>query len=473
MNGLPSAEAVAAGLISVAAGVSDLLLSVLLLALVERRYGIEGLGEFSFFFSLFVLAAKVAYAGIGRWVENETALGPGQQSPGRPGARALALTGGAAAALLAAVAARAMTADPARGLAFAAVAAAVPLSCMNALRRSLLHGSGRHTAASRLQAERSLLLLGASSVLLVAGLPPPLLALAFPAGEFALLLRSRKAAPLPRRFLKRRKGEGPAVDTVRRSAAFFFSDQSFGSLLNIDFLVLGLFVDAYELGLYARAAILARAFLVVPSGLQPVFRRLYARRPPPGGREATSMLRQATAALFTFHGLLAAFGVVYFPRLFYTFVAPRGELDPSLRIFSILVPGLLYYASLLPSEPLLQVAGRAGRLQRTAGTAFLANLLLNVYLVPYAGAEGAATASTLSMGVHFLLFRRSLPEPAAIPAGRYLLAGGAVYLSCVAAAGLARSPWTGSALPLLLLPALLAAAGLYGGGPSAEGAGPV
>jgi O-antigen/teichoic acid export membrane protein len=81
----------------------------------------------------------------------------------------------------------------------------------------------------------------------------------------------------------------------------------------------------------------------------------------------------------------------------------------------------------------------------------IVNLVLNFYLVPFAGFFGAATATMISMVLYFLLFGLKLGKLFSPQKRSYLLAGGCVYLTHA----LMRFVHTGWVLSLCLVPVIL------------------
>jgi O-antigen/teichoic acid export membrane protein len=97
-------------------------------------------------------------------------------------------------------------------------------------------------------------------------------------------------------------------------------------------------------------------------------------------------------------------------------------------IFTVLLPGLLFFSVVTAQEPLYEAQGRVKSLQKLILIVSFINLVLNFYLVPFAGFFGAATATTISMLFYFCLFGRHLDKIFRIEKILYLLAGAEIYL---------------------------------------------
>jgi O-antigen/teichoic acid export membrane protein len=80
-------------------------------------------------------------------------------------------------------------------------------------------------------------------------------------------------------------------------------------------------------------------------------------------------------------------------------------------------------------EPLFSIGNREEGLNRIALRVFVVNAFLNFYLIPYAGVFGAATATSISLVIYFILFARAIGEKGAIPIKAYLLSGALVYVA--------------------------------------------
>ena len=74
-----------------------------------------------------------------------------------------------------------------------------------------------------------------------------------------------------------------------------------------------------------------------------------------------------------------------------------------------MLPGLIFYSSVISFEPVYEAARLSERLRQINMAVAAANLILNINLIPFAGIRGAAVATAAAMALHVLLFGRLLP----------------------------------------------------------------
>ena len=120
-----------------------------------------------------------------------------------------------------------------------------------------------------------------------------------------------------------------------------------------------------------------------------------------------------------------------YPVVLKTIFPIQSATPVSFQVFSVLLPGLLYFGAASILEPVYAVQGESAKLGTIALRVFLLNAFLNFYLVPHAGIAGAAAATTISLVIYFLASGRGLGREFRLPKGKYLLAGAAVYLCYV------------------------------------------
>lgn len=80
-----------------------------------------------------------------------------------------------------------------------------------------------------------------------------------------------------------------------------------------------------------------------------------------------------------------------------------SDFEDGVGILTILVFGILARASIGPVESLLTMAGHQNRVAAIFGVALLANVVLNLLLIPPFGLYGACTATALAMGIEAAL----------------------------------------------------------------------
>ena len=251
-----------------------------------------------------------------------------------------------------------------------------------------------------------------------------------------------------------------AWDTLRRGQVHLFTDKALELMLNIDLFVLGIFVSADKLGVYAEAAVLVRLLLIVSQGVKPILRRQYAML---AARGEVALLMNAVsrtaAILFSLQAVMVLVALLYFPAILDFFFEIRGEAAQSFKLFLVFAPGLVFYSVFSALEPIYEALDRAHDLKRLTLNTAVVNLLLSLYMVPAAGVYGAAAATMTTMLVHFLLFGRRLNIGPGLRKPTLMAAGLAFYLVYSLLDGAAISP----AITFWLGPVLLVS-GFYGCG---------
>jgi O-antigen/teichoic acid export membrane protein len=444
----------------------ELLAGVLVMVMVERAYGPSGLGIFAYLMACMFAVRYLSVFGVVRYVEVETA-----RRGGEPDRQQLFAEGTAAVFCLAVAAAMLLLATAwfdtshtrieERFAAYVILALLLPVANINSLKLGVLNGLGHHGQVAWLRMMRHGAILALIYFFTRAHLAPSLLLIAYLLADIHLSWQIRRYCRLP--GLRQLGGTLAGIgSTLRQASAYMFTDNGLDLLLNIDFFVLGLFVGADKLGIYAEAAVLVRCCLVLASALKPILRRRYtvAAGEQPG--LLSTVIGQHTALFFCLQALFALVTLLYYPLVLDFFFDFRRETVQSLEIFMVFVPGLIFYTTFMTVEPVYEAMQRAEDLKRLTLTVVGVNFGLTLYLVPAAGIFGAAAATMLTMLVHFLLFGRSLPLRWVPGKTIFLSAGVALYLVYSLLSNLAWHPavyfWLG---PLLLLTAFYGC-GLFG-----------
>ena len=438
-------------------GALELVVNLFAMILVERRYAQQGLGIYSYLLALFLIGGHLVEFGLCRYVERETALHqnePTKQKEVLSNAhQAIFLLGllFAVFCFLSAAYDAAHTRIQENLVAYVIVGLAVPLRNLTRLRLAVLHGLGHHAQVARFKTMKRFIFIGAIFFLSAIGVAPSLLVSAFLITESSLMFLTARKSPLP-------AFRNPFVDlhrlrlTLREGYKLIFTEDFLETILYVDLLILGIFVPAWDLGVYAEATVLARFFLLAPMSIRPIFRRKYCTFVAEEQyTQAATMVHKSAATLFFLHSLLAVYLLLYFPQILHLFFRTQGEELLSYRIFTVLIPGLLFCGCVAASEPIYEAEGRLGSLRTLVVSVAFINLALNFYLVPFAKFFGAATATTISTMAYFFLFANSLEKPYRIRKGLFLLAGGAVYLTSILVGELK----LGVAVNFFLVPLLL------------------
>ncbi len=145
-------------------------------------------------------------------------------------------------------------------------------------------------------------------------------------------------------------------------------------------------------------------------------------------QQAATAFQRTTKIMFYLQSLLALFMLLHFPEILRTFYHTRGEEVVSFKIFTVLVPGLIYFAAVTSQEAVYEAGEKIAVLKKLAVIIAVINIVLNFYLVPFSGGFGAASATLISMLAYFFIFDLYLDKSHKIEKAPYLLAGAGLYL---------------------------------------------
>ncbi len=404
------------------------------LIMVDSYYGLSGLGMFAWFISLYSITGFFSRYGTALAVENQMA-GSAEQDPNLPPQALAALIAIGMVAIcvccMAAIGLPGPAYDSTGAFLYLALGPTLLAGNINALRLAMLNGSGRHRAAAILSILQRIAGLLALLFMCIARLPVPLLTLFVLTGHIVVLVRGRKTQRLPSlaaAFSQRRH----VRKTMELGRAFLFSGVFLNVVVYLDMLVLGWFVGPTELGVYARMLILARLFLVIPIGWQPIFRRQANRLTSLGKSSALrSLAARAMRLIFAGHGLAALFLLLYFPSFALDFFSNALGMAHVLRLFALILPGLVFFSAATVLERMFEASRNTALQERIVIEVAVISLVLNLNLIPFAGSNGAALATSISMFLYFLLLGRRLPGDLAQAAIRWPGAVAALYLAFV------------------------------------------
>ena len=412
----------------------ELTITLVVMVLVERFYDQHGLGVYAYLLSLLFITGYIVEFGIPRFAEHEfakTDTNPADQSEILKKSRQtllflslllssiLFLTAGYDAA---------HTQIGERAAAYLVIGAILPLRSLNTLKLSVLHGMGKHGVVAKLQTSKRLIFLGATILLLIVHVPPSFLLLAFLVSEKFLAILAFVKHKLQGNW-KTWIGIRSVRSTLIQGYRYLFTDDALDTVLYIDFLILGMFVSSWQLGVYAEASIIARFFLLVPLSIKPIFRRRYTLMSSQQQfRQASIAFHRTTNIMFYIQSLLALYILLYFPDVLNAFYHTRGEELLSYNVFTVLVPGLIYFAAVTSQEAVYEAHEQVSVLRKLAVSIAILNIVLNIYLVPFAGIFGAASATMISMLAYFLAFDLFLDKSHKINKWNYIMAGAGVYL---------------------------------------------
>ncbi len=446
----------------------ELVVAMWVLVMVERAVGQQGLGVYAYLTACLYSVRYLAQYGVTRFIEKETAALSAQ--PERQlrlltqGFQAILMTAlaGAFVVLLSAGFDTAHTRVQERIGAYVITAIILPVANINALKYSILQGLGKHTQVARLRMLRHGLILGGTFVLTRIPVAPSYLLAAILLAEAMVGMRSRGLLRLPPFLTAFRQLDRLRV-TLKKSQAYLFTDNALDVMLNIDLLVLGWFVSSWDLGVYAEAAVLVRFFLIIPAGIKPLLRRQYVILASQNQlTRLADRVRHNTAVMFTLSGVLTVIVLLHFPTVLDLLFETRGEARQSFSIFTVFVPGLLFYGTLMAQEPAYEALGKADELKQLSMGLAGTNFLLTLYLVPAAGFWGAAAATVLTMWVHFAWFGRNLVVCTALDKRTLIVAGMGLYLIYKFLKWLNGGTIADAALVPLLIGLLVYTSGIFG-----------
>ncbi|MBN1380105.1 MAG: polysaccharide biosynthesis C-terminal domain-containing protein [Deltaproteobacteria bacterium] len=425
-------------LLTVGEGAVDLVVTLITLIMVERFLGQQGLGIFSYLLSTFFIVGYLAEMGISRFVERNIAINTGNGK-----VQADIVSDAFQAVLYVSFACMAIflvlsgyyashTQIEERIVAYLIIGLTIPFRNFNGLKLALMLGTGRHDRVAKLKTQKRLIVLASIYFLLIMKIPASWLVSGFLISELYMMIQLWNQADLP-------KTRSAFADlnrlgnTLKSALRYLFTDDALDVLLYMDFLVLGLFVSSWDLGIYAEASIIARFFLLIPVSVKPIFRQQYCASAARGdGVRNAAVFHKTTMIMFFLHAVLGLYFLLYFSDVVNFFFQTIGKEElMSFQIFRVIFPGLLFFSAVTAQESIYEAEGRVPALQNLVIIITLMNVVLNFYLVPFAGFFGAATATTVSMFIYFLLFGRGLNTVYRVNKLLYLCVGCAVYLTYI------------------------------------------
>jgi O-antigen/teichoic acid export membrane protein len=254
------------------------------------------------------------------------------------------------------------------------------------------------------QAGRFVLYLGVLAAMIVLKTDGDVLPVMFSVGEAILFVgvMAYIALALP---------SGPLKDVggwCRRHLSFGSRAAGGNVLLDmntrVDVLILGLFVSDARVGIYSFAAILADGFnqlsVVLRTNANPILAQTFAQG---GGIALAERVRRGVCLAYRFLVPIGLLALACFPVLFLVGV-DRMFLE-SWWLLAMLMAGSLLAAGYLPFQMILGQTGHPGAQTCVIAILFLTNVVLNVALIPWLGAAGAAAATAIALGTHVLCLK--------------------------------------------------------------------
>jgi len=391
------------------AGASGLILNFI----VASAEGADGLGLFSQLYVAFVIAAQPATAGLHYATLRWTAISELEAShaiAGRALRAAVPIASTVAVTLaLSAPALAALTGSAGLETAVRFAAAGLVFHAVNKV--LMAHANGRRdmTTYAVMQGLRVVFLVVAVAVVLLSSDDPAHLGLAFPIGEGAL------TAVLGVTTLRSRAAGHPAATVPAIGTLLAFGLRSFGGGLvqelnaRVDVVVLSVLVSDAEVGVYTLAATaIEGAFqllIVLRNNINPVL----AHALNTGDRSTVEQLarRHRHHILAVTAALWLAVAVAFRPLV--GLVGLSSDFEAAWGPLLILATGLGAVSMLLPFDQIFLLGGRPTLQTAVVLAVVVANIGMNVVLVPWIGIEGAALSTALAfvaMGAAIWAFAR-------------------------------------------------------------------
>ena len=167
----------------------------------------------------------------------------------------------------------------------------------------------------------------------------------------------------------------------------------------LDVLLLAKFTGDYETGLYAAAARLITVFIWAQAAFNTVLEPKTARLIHDLVLLKNNFFKMVLGAF------LASFGIIILIPLA-PFIMPLllgRDIDLSIRIFQILLIGMIFFVASTPSMITLMAMGRSKIIGLLSTIQLAVGLILHLWLIPVLGGLGAATAVTSTYFLTFLL----------------------------------------------------------------------
>lgn len=435
-----------------------LVVNMLGMVVVARNFSFADFGFFSFLLAVFRIAAFVSEGGIGDRFANQFDSEGNTDQKNKRLAEALSglVTTGIVLLFIllgAVILVNSSTYSLVPRLWFAAILwLAAFLQNVNGLAVSCLHITGKHHEVSDSLVRKHGLFLFLIWIITQTGNPVLLLA-ALLIPEIYHRVKLRKMVPLPWTLTTNLFSR--SANCLEQSLAHLFCGEALSLIFHADLFILGMFVSFSQLGIYSEAILFGRFFLLIPFGVRPVLHRYFAKISLEEDGDIAAKLGQKCAVvqayLFFSHALLGLILLNYFDDALHLFLESYGAEIPAFTLFTVMLPGFLFYAAIPPYELLLQVQQRESVLGKISVLVLALNVALNFYLIPFANIVGAAWGTVVSMLVYFFILQSlKMPEYRS-QMFSFLFGGGIVYLFYNALEWIDFSLW----LYVLLVPPLL------------------
>ena len=416
-------------------GSLDLFISIIISILVVRTQGDSALGMFSYFLSFYLLSGLVSEFGITKSLEREAAFHTNsgvRKKKYRESYDAVLLFSIFCTTVIIVTSfySTSVTILDENIIPYFIIAFTIPLQNINKLRIAFINGTGKHEQASKFIIKKRISLLVIFLILLMFNMPSSFLIIGFFLAELLLLITMTKTNIdlFPQTW--KLSGYAGVIQQIMTGYKYLLSGETLNIIFYLDYLILGMFVSSDKLGIYAKAVILTRCFLVVPLSIRPILRKIYCNLASENDlKKLNEIINRSTVTLFFLQSVLALYILLHFPAVLNALFGPENDLIMPFNVFVIFLPGLLYFSSFILQESLYEAAGAVLQLQRLVITVSIVNLFLNIYLVPFAGISGAALATAGAMLVYFYMFGRGDLKDFRLNKMVYVYAGAVLYVT--------------------------------------------
>lgn len=175
----------------------------------------------------------------------------------------------------------------------------------------------------------------------------------------------------------------------------FISGISIEANSRIDILILGFFASSAVVGIYSFAAMAVEGISQIAIALRTVINPMLARKSGSSQKEElAAAVREGSALLYRGMFVISLLALIGYP-LSIELLLPGTEFMKSLPAFIILLAGFTASFGYLPFNMLLLQTGYPAQYTRMILTAFVANIFLNLALIPFFGMFGAAAATAV------------------------------------------------------------------------------
>ena len=416
-------------------GALDLFVSIIISILVVRMQGDSALGIFSYFLSFYLLAGFISEFGITKYLEREVAFESNtglRKKKYRNSFDAVVLFSLFCGAIIIVISfySVSFTVLNENVAAYIIIAFTIPLQNINKLRIAYINGTGKHEESAKFIIKKRMALFVLFFILLTFGLPASFLVIGFFFAELYLLIIMIRANKNLFPGTWNMSGNPRVIQEIMSGYKYLLSGETLNLAFYMDYLILGVFVASEQIGLYAKAVILARCFLVIPLGIKPLFRKIYCNLASENDLEKLKgMINKSTAIFFCIQSVIVLYILLYFPAILNMLFGSRNQLIIPFAIFVTLLPGLLYFSSFNVNEPLYEAVNAVQPLQKMVISIVIINLLLNIYFIPFAGIQGAAFATAGSMLVYFFIFGKDTLKKLKLNKIVYIQAGAVLYVA--------------------------------------------